>query len=82
MQTLYYTTENFIRHTGNVVDLTEYRRRLARTQQEQGGSGRRGPCNHPPPAGCPPSSASAGTGPAPGTAAPSFWTPAPVWGWW
>lgn len=35
MQTLYYTTENFIRHTGNVVDLTEYRRRLARTQQEQ-----------------------------------------------
>ena len=31
MQTLYYTTENFIRHTGNVVDLTEYRR----TQQEQ-----------------------------------------------
>ena len=27
MQTLYYTTGNFIRHTGNVVDLTEYRRR-------------------------------------------------------
>ena len=22
MQTLYYTTGNFIRHTGNVVDLT------------------------------------------------------------
>ena len=35
MQTLYYTTENFIRHTGNVVDLTEYRHRLARTQQEE-----------------------------------------------
>lgn len=34
MQTLYYTTGNFIRHTGNVVDLTEYRRRLARAQQE------------------------------------------------
>ena len=34
MQTLYYTTGNFIRHTGNVVDLTEYRRRLARAEQE------------------------------------------------
>lgn len=34
MQTLYYTTGNFIRHTGNVVDLTEYRRRLAQTEQE------------------------------------------------
>ena len=34
MQTLYYTTGNFIRHTGNVVDLTEYRRRLAQAQQE------------------------------------------------
>jgi len=28
MQTVYCTTANFIRHTGNVVDLTEYRRRL------------------------------------------------------
>ena len=36
MQTLYYTTGNFIRHTGNVVDLTEYRRRLAQAQQEPG----------------------------------------------
>lgn len=35
MQTMYYTTRNFIRHTDNVVDLTEYRRRLARAQQEQ-----------------------------------------------
>ncbi len=35
MQTIYYTTHNFIRHTDNVVDLTEYRRRLARAQQEQ-----------------------------------------------
>ena len=34
MQTLYYTTENFIRHTGKVVDLTEYRRRLPRVEQE------------------------------------------------
>ena len=30
MQTAYYTTENFIRHSGNVVDLTEFRRRLER----------------------------------------------------
>lgn len=35
MQTMYYTTRNFIRHTDNVVDLTEYRRRLARAQREQ-----------------------------------------------
>ena len=35
MQTMYYTTRNFIRHTDNVVDLTEYRRRLARAEQEQ-----------------------------------------------
>ena len=35
MQTMYYTTRNFIRHTDNVVDLTEYRRRLERVRQEQ-----------------------------------------------
>jgi hypothetical protein len=29
MQTVYYTTNNYIRHTGNVVDLMEYRRKLA-----------------------------------------------------
>ena len=28
MQTMYYTTRNFIRHEGNVVDLSEYRRKL------------------------------------------------------
>lgn len=32
MQTVYYTTSNFIRHTGNVVDLAEYRRRLTRAE--------------------------------------------------
>ena len=32
MQTLYFTTSNFIRHEGNVVDLTEYRRKLALAQ--------------------------------------------------
>lgn len=26
MQTIYYTTTHFVRHTGNVVDLEEYRR--------------------------------------------------------
>ena len=35
MQTLYYTTSNYIRHTGNVVDLNEYRRRLERARQER-----------------------------------------------
>lgn len=37
MQTLYYTTYNFIRHTDNVVDLGEYRRRLDRATAEQNG---------------------------------------------
>ena len=35
MQTMYYTTRNFIRHTDNIVDLTEYRRRLAQVREEQ-----------------------------------------------
>ena len=35
MQTLYYTTKSFIRHQDNVVDLTEYRRRLAQAVQAQ-----------------------------------------------
>ena len=34
MQTLYYTTYNFIRHTDNVVDLGEYRRKLARANAQ------------------------------------------------
>lgn len=33
MQTIYYSTSNFIRHTGNVIDLDEYRRRLAPAQE-------------------------------------------------
>ncbi len=33
MQTIYYTTANFVRHRGNVVDLEEYRRRLALSQE-------------------------------------------------
>lgn len=32
MQTMYYTTRNFIRHESNVVDLGEYRRRLELAQ--------------------------------------------------
>jgi len=35
MQTLYYTTSNFIRHTDNLVDLSEYRRKLAEARQPQ-----------------------------------------------
>ena len=33
MQTIYYQTSNFIRHTDNVVDLTEYRRKMALAQE-------------------------------------------------
>ncbi len=33
MQTMYYKTSNFIRHTGNVVDLNEFRRRQAAAAQ-------------------------------------------------
>lgn len=33
MQTIYYTTSNFIHHTGNVVDLNEYRRKLALAEE-------------------------------------------------
>lgn len=29
MQTIHYTTSNFIRHENNVVDFSEYRRKLA-----------------------------------------------------
>ena len=29
MQTIYYSTTNFVRHTGNVVDLEMYRQKLA-----------------------------------------------------
>ena len=29
MQTMYYKTSNFIQHTGNMVDLNEFRRRQA-----------------------------------------------------
>lgn len=34
MQTMYYKTSNFIRHTGNIIDLTELRRRQAAAQQD------------------------------------------------
>lgn len=33
MQTMYYATSNYIRHTGNLVDLNEYRRRQAIAQE-------------------------------------------------
>ena len=35
MQTLYYTTNNFVRHTGNLVNLSEYRRKLEAARQER-----------------------------------------------
>lgn len=35
MQTLYYTTNNFVRHTGNIVDLGEYRRRLEMANRQR-----------------------------------------------
>lgn len=38
MQTVYYTTANFIRHHGNVVDLTEYRRRMERAADRDEGA--------------------------------------------
>ena len=33
MQTVYYATSNFIRHEGNLVDLSEFRRKHALTQE-------------------------------------------------
>ena len=32
MQTMYYKTSNFIQHAGNIIDLTELRRRQAAAQ--------------------------------------------------
>lgn len=34
MQTIYYKTSHFIQHSGNLVDLGEYRRRLALAQTD------------------------------------------------
>ena len=34
MQTVYYKTSNFIQHSGNVIDLTELRRRQAAAQRD------------------------------------------------
>ena len=34
MQTIFYKTTNFIRHSGNVVDLDEYRRKTALAQED------------------------------------------------
>lgn len=35
MQTRYYTTGSFIRHQDNVVDLSEYRRKLVQAQNPE-----------------------------------------------
>lgn len=37
MQTLYYQTDRYMRHSGNIVDLTEYRRRLELAQEPAAG---------------------------------------------
>ena len=34
MQTMYYTTHNFVRRSGNVIDLCEYRSRMQDVQEE------------------------------------------------
>lgn len=34
MQTMYYKTSSFIRHTGNVIDLSELRRRQGLAQRD------------------------------------------------
>ena len=34
MQTTYYKTSSFIRHTGNIIDLTELRRRQELVQRD------------------------------------------------
>lgn len=33
MQTLYYTTEHFVRHTSDIVDFTRYKAALERTEE-------------------------------------------------
>ena len=60
MQTIYFETTHFIRHTGNLVDLTEYRRKLEQIRQEEaGGAGEHGrPGGHGTP--CPPAAGPAG----------------------
>ena len=35
MQTLYYSTSNWIRHTDNIVDLEQYRRKLSQAEDHQ-----------------------------------------------
>lgn len=35
MQTLYYSTANWNRHTSNIVDLEQYRRKLSQTEDSQ-----------------------------------------------
>ena len=39
MQTLYYSTSNWIRHTDNIVDLEQYRRKLSQPEDHQPAEG-------------------------------------------
>ena len=71
MQTLYYSTSNWIRHTDNIVDLEQYRRKLSQAEDHQPAEGPELIVLPQPPAavrGC--------------AGAPSFWTPGPAWGSW
>ena len=51
MQTLYYTTHNFVRRSGNVIDLCEYRSRMQDVQEEPVSAAPRSPdrAHTPPP---------------------------------
>ena len=83
MQTLYYSTSNWIRHTDNIVDLEQYRRKLSQAEDHQPAEGPElivlpqpsAPRTRPRPAG-------RGGGRRGGGGAPSFWTPGPAWGSW
>ena len=70
MQTLYYSTSNWIRHTDNIVDLEQYRRKLSQAEDHQ-------PAEGPELIVLPQPSAVRGC-----AGAPSFWTPGPAWGSW
>ena len=74
MQTLYYSTSNWIRHTDNIVDLEQYRRKLSQAEDHQPAEGPELIVLPQPSA---PRTRRRGCG-----GAPSFWTPGPAWGSW
>ena len=82
MQTMYYKTSSFIQHTGNVVDLEEYRRKAALAREssslQQDSLARQPQAALWPeePAFQPVVLSAPG-----GSAGPGPWTPAPAWPW-